>query len=239
MGSAAAAPRFWSTGSAVVVHKPSCPMACEIFPNQGLNPCLLHWQSDSLSLSHQGSPHSNFNQLAMLEKDGLFKINAKMWYWSPKMLLQQATSFSSSNESNVNNDFFFFFTVCLWQHHVKSFFGSGYDRTQPLSTPTQGHLQSLSGIRDLHWVTATWLKVKHIFQWIIGVREKCMPSTYYSGSEHLQGWSRRLSPGLISGGKEKGQDSYSKNSSPIIPPIGFTESTKFSFHKWILHRKGF
>ena len=157
------------------------------------------------------------------------------------MLLQQATSFSSSNESNVINDFFFFFffTVCLWQHHVKSFFSSGYDRTQPLSTPTQGHPQSLSGIRDLHWVTATWLKVRHIFQWTIGVREKCMPSTYYSGSEHLQGWSRRLSPGLISGGKEKGQDSYSNNSSPIIPPIGFTKSTKVSFHKWILHRKGF
>ena len=25
-----------------------------IFPDQGLNPCLLHWQVDSLSLSHQG-----------------------------------------------------------------------------------------------------------------------------------------------------------------------------------------
>ena len=24
-----------------------------IFPTQGLNPCLLHWQVDSLSLSHQ------------------------------------------------------------------------------------------------------------------------------------------------------------------------------------------
>ena len=26
--------------------------------NQGLNPCLLHWQADSLPLSHQGSPHT-------------------------------------------------------------------------------------------------------------------------------------------------------------------------------------
>ena len=24
---------------------------------QGLNPCLLHWQADSLPLSHQGSPY--------------------------------------------------------------------------------------------------------------------------------------------------------------------------------------
>ena len=26
-----------------------------IFPTQGLNLCLLHWQADSLPLSHQGS----------------------------------------------------------------------------------------------------------------------------------------------------------------------------------------
>ena len=31
-------------------------MACGIFPDQGPNPCLLHWQADSLPLSHQGSP---------------------------------------------------------------------------------------------------------------------------------------------------------------------------------------
>ena len=29
----------------------------EIFPDQGLNLRLLHWQVDSLPLSHQGSPH--------------------------------------------------------------------------------------------------------------------------------------------------------------------------------------
>ena len=29
-----------------------------IFPTQGLNPCLLHWQEDSLPLSHLGSPNS-------------------------------------------------------------------------------------------------------------------------------------------------------------------------------------
>ena len=28
-----------------------------IFLIQGLNLCLLHWQADSLLLSHQGSPH--------------------------------------------------------------------------------------------------------------------------------------------------------------------------------------
>ena len=33
--------------SVVVVHGLSCSMACGIFPDQGSNPCLLHWQADS------------------------------------------------------------------------------------------------------------------------------------------------------------------------------------------------
>ena len=43
-------------GSTVVAHRLSCSLACEIFPDQALNPCLLHWQADSLPLRHQGSP---------------------------------------------------------------------------------------------------------------------------------------------------------------------------------------
>ena len=34
----------------------SCSMTWGIFPDQGLNLCFLHWQADSLPLSHQGSP---------------------------------------------------------------------------------------------------------------------------------------------------------------------------------------
>ena len=30
--------------------------ACGIFPDQGLNPCLLHWQADSHPLDHEGNP---------------------------------------------------------------------------------------------------------------------------------------------------------------------------------------
>ena len=44
-------------GSVVVAHGPSCSAACGIFPDQGLNPCPLHWQADSQPLCHQGSPH--------------------------------------------------------------------------------------------------------------------------------------------------------------------------------------
>ena len=44
-------------GLAVVVHGPSCSAACGIFPDQGSNPCPLHWQADSQPLRHQGSPN--------------------------------------------------------------------------------------------------------------------------------------------------------------------------------------
>ena len=34
-------------GSVVVAHGLSCSAACGIFPDQGSNPCPLHWQADS------------------------------------------------------------------------------------------------------------------------------------------------------------------------------------------------
>ena len=49
-----------STGSIVVVHRLSYSVACQIFLDQGLNLCLLHWQADSLSLSHQEYPEVRF-----------------------------------------------------------------------------------------------------------------------------------------------------------------------------------
>ena len=45
------------TGSVVVAHGPSCSAECGILPDQGSNPCPLHWQADSQPLRHQGSPH--------------------------------------------------------------------------------------------------------------------------------------------------------------------------------------
>ena len=52
---------LWSTGSrragsAAVAHGPSCSAACEIPPDHSSNPCPLHWQADSQTLHHQGSP---------------------------------------------------------------------------------------------------------------------------------------------------------------------------------------
>ena len=47
-------------GSAIVAHVPSRSAACGIFPDQGSNPCPLHWQADSQPLHHQGSPRYSF-----------------------------------------------------------------------------------------------------------------------------------------------------------------------------------
>ena len=50
-------------GSVVVAHGLSCSAACGIFPDQGSNPCPLHWQADSQALRHQGSPKKDFKKI--------------------------------------------------------------------------------------------------------------------------------------------------------------------------------
>ena len=47
--------------SLVVVSRGYSSMACRIPLNQGSNLCLLHWQKDSLPLSHQGSLRYNLD----------------------------------------------------------------------------------------------------------------------------------------------------------------------------------
>ena len=47
-------------GSVIVAHGPRRSAACGILPDQGSNPCPLHWQADSQSLHHQGSPTVHF-----------------------------------------------------------------------------------------------------------------------------------------------------------------------------------
>ena len=79
---------LWSTGSrragsVIVAHGPSCSAACGILPDQGSNPCPLHWQADSQPLRHQGSPLSllffslhkmefYFGRILLLISTGLF-----------------------------------------------------------------------------------------------------------------------------------------------------------------------
>ena len=49
-------------GSVIVAHGASCSTACGIFPDQGSNPCPLHWQADSQPLHHQGSPEDTLKR---------------------------------------------------------------------------------------------------------------------------------------------------------------------------------
>ena len=60
------------TGSVIVAHGPSCSVACGIFPDQGSNPCSLHWQADSQPLCHQGSPPSSVFFIWLLYSSSLF-----------------------------------------------------------------------------------------------------------------------------------------------------------------------
>ena len=55
-------------GSVVVGHRLNCSAACEIFPDQGSNPCPLYWQADSQPLRHQGSPKDLFLTQVILTK---------------------------------------------------------------------------------------------------------------------------------------------------------------------------
>ena len=53
--------RGWALGawaSVVLAHGLSCSTACGILPDQGSNPCLLHWQVDSSPLDPQGNSWS-------------------------------------------------------------------------------------------------------------------------------------------------------------------------------------
>ena len=55
-------------GSVVVAHASSCSTAYGIFPDQGSNPCPLHWQADSQPLRHQGSPKIIFINIISILK---------------------------------------------------------------------------------------------------------------------------------------------------------------------------
>ena len=78
-------------GSAIVAHGPSRSVACGIFPDQGSNPCPLHWQADSQPLRHQGSPES----YSLID------------YWDPNIVCCYIKLPLSSNIQNRNCKIYF------------------------------------------------------------------------------------------------------------------------------------
>ena len=73
---------FRRAGSLIVAHGPSCSAACGIFPDQGSNPCPLHWQADSQPLRHQGSPYRPL--FTYLTLDNLLKF-PKLHFLLPRV----------------------------------------------------------------------------------------------------------------------------------------------------------
>ena len=100
------------TDSAVVAHGPSCSAACGILPDQGSNPCPLHWQADSQPLRHQGSPWSTFwcrNYCSGGGSQSLAGMSQGDALWSPLFLqsisgksLQRSTRSGRDEDSAPN-----------------------------------------------------------------------------------------------------------------------------------------
>ena len=67
------------TGSVVVAHGLSCSAACGIFPDQGSNPCSLHWQADSQPLRHQGSPTMLLRNYRLFQEDDESTRSIPIW----------------------------------------------------------------------------------------------------------------------------------------------------------------
>ena len=81
--SVAVAPGLWIRGSTVVAQGLSCSAACGIFPDQGSNLCLLHWQAN-LPQSHQGSPWKKLFLLSPIHTTGEGGISCPKQYMMVK-----------------------------------------------------------------------------------------------------------------------------------------------------------
>ena len=78
-------------GSVTVAHGPSRSVACGIFPDQGSNPCPLHWQADSQPLHHQGSPRNSILDIQIIELlelsiDNLQQVELKICHLQPPLI---------------------------------------------------------------------------------------------------------------------------------------------------------
>ena len=103
---------LWSTGSrragsVVVAHGPSCSAACGIFPDQGSNPCSLHWQADSQPLRHQGSP------LCIILKCIIQEDNTKLVHFLLNTYTGGTFNMGFGSVTHIRKCHFFFFLAVL------------------------------------------------------------------------------------------------------------------------------
>ena len=69
---------LFAVASLVVEHGLTCIVVCRILPDQGLNPCPLHWQADLQPLDHQESPIIIF-----LTLESAFMVCTNFWCDNP------------------------------------------------------------------------------------------------------------------------------------------------------------
>ena len=99
MGSGILGPGLKCTDSIVVAYGLSCSAACEIFLDQGSNLCLLTWQEDSLTLSHQGSLSMTF-----WIKSIYLNINTNNWLASLQLSSASLQQTSAGLRTSVSGD---------------------------------------------------------------------------------------------------------------------------------------
>ena len=113
---------WWFPGSTAVAHGLSCLAVCGIFPDQGLKPCPLHGQADSLPLSHQG--HSPL----ILIKNKFFALYKVKRHLAPDHLSYLVFHIPPSTRPQA-------LSVCLSLTHT-------HTHTPPTSTPTDTYIHT-------------------------------------------------------------------------------------------------
>ena len=97
--SVVAVPGLKNTGSPVVAQGLTCCNACDIFLDEGLNLCLLHWQTGSLPLSHQGNSifFFLFVDAAICSVDTVLEYSWNTWWcrWISNSHLKMSSYFIS------------------------------------------------------------------------------------------------------------------------------------------------
>ena len=102
-----------------MADKLSCSTAYGIFPDQGLDLCLLHWQVDSYPLYHQGSPPFNLYLSTYLSIYHLYIYLFALWHWLgcllnvEKKYFEQTFFFDSWSQKKSNQPFTIKYDVIL------------------------------------------------------------------------------------------------------------------------------
>ena len=123
-------------GLVVVAYGPSCSTACGIFPDQGSNPCPLHWQADSQPLRHRGSRTNSclhiFSHFSISEM-GMHPYNFLLAIWQSwhnclclGICLKACRTSVSSMKDHPRDSSGALFKVLLYHQHTRWYWREYY-----------------------------------------------------------------------------------------------------------------